>query len=142
MTTRPPLDLSLFGDEHVRRYEETDGTVGYTWNGAPTCVLTTTGRRSGEERKFALIYGRDGDDVIVVASKGGSPEHPGWYRNLIAHPEARLQILGERFAVRARTATGEERTRLWAIMRGVWPSYDDYQERTEREIPVVVLARA
>jgi deazaflavin-dependent oxidoreductase (nitroreductase family) len=142
MTARPPLDLSLFGDEHVRTYEETDGAVGYIWNGAPTCVLTTTGRRSGEERKFALIYGRDGDDVVVVASKGGSPEHPGWYRNLVARPEARVQVLGERWDVRARTAAGDERARLWAIMRGVWPSYDDYQERTEREIPVVVLERA
>jgi proline iminopeptidase len=142
MNARPPLDFSLLGDEHVRRYEETDGAVGYIWNGAPCCVLATTGRRTGEERKFALICGRDGDDVIVVASKGGSPEHPGWYRNLVAHPEARVQVLAERWPVRARTVTGEERARLWELMRGIWPSYDDYQARTEREIPVVVLSRA
>jgi proline iminopeptidase len=142
VNARPPIDRSLFGAEHVRRYEETDGAVGHVWNGVPCCVLTTTGRRSGEERKFALIYGRDGDDVIVVASKGGSPEHPGWYRNLVAHPDARVQILGERFAGRAHTAVGEERGRLWDLMRAIWPSYDEYQARTDREIPVVVLARA
>ena len=136
------LDLSLFGDEHVRRYEETDGAVGYIWNGAPCCVVTTTGRTTGAERKFALIYGRDGDDVILVASKGGAPEDPGWYRNLVAHADAAVQILGERWAVRARTAEGDERSRLWGLMREIWPAYDDYQARTQREIPVVVLTRA
>jgi deazaflavin-dependent oxidoreductase (nitroreductase family) len=136
-----PPDLSLFGDEHVRRYEETDGEVGYLWNGATILVLTTTGRKSGEPRKFALIYDSRGDDLVVVASKGGAPDHPGWYENLRAHPDASVQVRGERFDVRARTAEGAERDELWRLMNRSWPNYDTYATRTDREIPVVVLER-
>ena len=136
-----PRDLSLFGDEHVRRYEETDGEVGYLWNGATILVLTTTGRKSGEPRKFALIYDSRGDDLVVVASKGGAPDHPGWYKNLLAHPDASVQVRGERFDVRARTAEGAERDELWRLMNRSWPNYDTYATRTDREIPVVVLER-
>jgi deazaflavin-dependent oxidoreductase (nitroreductase family) len=136
-----PPDLSLFGDEHVRRYEETDGEVGYLWNGATILVLTTTGRKSGESRKFALIYDSRGDDLVVVASKGGAPDHPGWYENLLAHPDASVQVRGERFDVRARTAEGAEREELWRLMNRSWPNYDTYATRTDREIPVVVLER-
>jgi deazaflavin-dependent oxidoreductase (nitroreductase family) len=139
--TYTPPDLSLFGDEHVRRYEETDGEVGYLWNGATILVLTTTGRKSGEPRKFALIYDRRGDDLVVVASKGGAPDHPGWYKNLLAHPDASVQVRGERFDVRARTAEGAEREELWRLMNRSWPNYDTYATRTDREIPVVVLER-
>jgi deazaflavin-dependent oxidoreductase (nitroreductase family) len=134
-------DLSLVGDEHVRRYEETDGEVGYLWNGATILVLTTTGRKSGEPRKFALIYDSRGDDLVVVASKGGAPDHPGWYENLRAHPDASVQVRGERFDVRARTAEGAERDELWRLMNRSWPNYDTYATRTDREIPVVVLER-
>jgi deazaflavin-dependent oxidoreductase (nitroreductase family) len=136
-----PPDLSLFGDEHVRHYEETDGEVGYLWNGATIVVLTTTGRKSGEPRKFALIYDSRGDDLVVVASKGGAPDHPGWYKNLLAHPDASVQVRGERFDVRARTAEGAEREELWRLMNRSWPNYDTYATRTDREIPVVVLER-
>ena len=139
--TYTPPDLSLFGDEHVRRYEETDGEVGYLWNGATILVLTTTGRKSGEPRKFALIYDSRGDDLVVVASKGGAPDHPGWYKNLLAHPDASVQVRGERFDVRARTADGAEREELWRLMNRSWPNYDTYATRTDREIPVVVLER-
>jgi deazaflavin-dependent oxidoreductase (nitroreductase family) len=134
-------DLSLFGDEHVRRYEETDGEEGYLWNGATILVLTTTGRKSGEPRKFALIYDSRGDDLVVVASKGGAPDHPGWYQNLLAHPDASVQVRGERFDVRARTAEGAERDELWRLMNRSWPNYDTYATRTDRVIPVVVLER-
>jgi len=134
-------DLSLFGDEHVHRYEETDGEEGYLWNGATILVLTTTGRKSGEPRKFALIYDSRGDDLVVVASKGGAPDHPGWYKNLLAHPDASVQVRGERFAVRARTAEGAERDELWRLMNRSWPNYDTYATRTDRVIPVVVLER-
>ena len=127
--TYTPPDLSLFGDEHVRRYEETDGEVGYLWNGATILVLTTTGRKSGEPRKFALIYDSRGDDLVVVASKGGAPDHPGWYENLLAHPDASVQVRGVRF---------EE---LWRLMNRSWPNYDTYATRTDREIPVMVLER-
>jgi deazaflavin-dependent oxidoreductase (nitroreductase family) len=134
-----PPDTSLVGDEHVRRYEETDGAVGYEWNGATCLVLTTTGRKSGQERKFALIFDRDGDNYLVVASKGGAPTHPGWYLNVVANPDVRVQVRGEKFAARARTATAEEKPRLWKIMTRNWPNYDVYVTRTDREIPVVVL---
>ena len=135
------LDLSLFGDEHVRRYRETDGDVGYLWNGAPCCVLTTT-RASGEARDTALIFGVDGDRFLLVASKGGAPEHPYWYRDLAARPEVELQVKGDRFRAVARTAGADEKARLWPIMTAVWPSYDDYQAATDRDIPLVVVERA
>jgi deazaflavin-dependent oxidoreductase (nitroreductase family) len=131
----------LFGQEHVRRYRETDGEVGYLWRGVPTLILTTTGRRSGQPRPTPLIFGRDGDDYLVVASKGGAPAHPAWYRNLVDRPEVEVQVKGERFRARARTAEGEERARLWKLMTGIWPAYDQYQQRTDRRIPVVVLER-
>jgi len=132
-------DVTLLGAEHIRRYEETDGEVGHEWNGATCLVLTTTGRKTGLERKFALIYDRDGDNYLVVASKGGAPTHPGWYLNLVANPEVTVQVRGDRFAARARTATPEEKPRLWAIMTTNWPNYDVYATRTDRDIPVVVL---
>ena len=135
------IDLSLFGDAHVAAYEETDGDEGYLWNGAPCLVLTTTGAKSGKERKFALIFGRDGDDVLVVASKGGSPDSPQWYDNLVADPNVKVQVLGDRYDGVARTAPASEKPRLWSIMTELWPSYDDYQARTDRDIPVVVISR-
>ena len=133
------IDRSLFGEEHVRRYRETDGEVGYLWNGVPTLLLTTTGRRTGEPTTTPLIFGRDGDDYVVVASKGGAPAHPGWYRNLSKDSEVELQVKGKRLRGRARTAAGEERERLWRLMAEIWPAYDEYATRTDREIPVVVV---
>lgn len=135
------VDRSLFGEEHVRRYRETGGEVGHIWNGVPTLLLTTTGRRSGEQRTTPLIYGQDGNRYVVVASKGGAPRHPAWYLNLSAKPDVELQVAAERFRARARTAAANERERLWKLMAGIWPAYDDYQAKTEREIPLVVLER-
>lgn len=132
-------DYSLFGDEHIRQYEETDGEVGYLWNDATCLVLTTTGRKSGEPRKFALIFGQDGADYLLVASKGGAPEHPGWYLNLEANPEAVVQVKGDVVPVTARTASAEEKARLWPIMLEQWPYYDEYQAKTDRDIPLIVL---
>ena len=135
-----PTNLDLLGAEHVRRYQETDGEVGYLWNGAPILLLTTTGRKSGEPRTTPLIHGRDGADFLVVASMGGAPEHPNWYENLVVDPDARIQVRSEHLRVRARTASDEEKPRLWAIMTAFWPNYDVYQSRTERVIPLVVLS--
>jgi deazaflavin-dependent oxidoreductase (nitroreductase family) len=133
----------LYGAEHVRRYLETDGEVGYRWrNGAPILILTTAGRKSGEERVRPLIFGEDDGRYVVVASQGGAPSHPDWYLNLSADPNVHVQIKGDRFAARARTAEGEERERLWRTMAEIWPPYDEYQGRTDRTIPVVVLERA
>jgi deazaflavin-dependent oxidoreductase (nitroreductase family) len=131
----------LFGQEHVRRYVETDGVEGHEWQGVSVLILTTTGRRSGESRSTPLIYGTHGDDYLVVASKGGAPEHPAWYLNLTEHPEVTVQVRDERFSARARTATPEEKPQLWRTMAEVWPAYDEYQRNTDREIPVVVLER-
>jgi deazaflavin-dependent oxidoreductase (nitroreductase family) len=131
----------LFGDEHVRRYEATDGAEGHEWQGTTTLILTTTGRKSGKERRNALIYQKFGDDYLIVASKGGADEQPAWYLNLVAHPDVRVQVQGDKFTARARTATPEERPEMWRVMAEVWPAYNDYQKKTDRQIPVVVLER-
>jgi deazaflavin-dependent oxidoreductase (nitroreductase family) len=133
-------DLSLQGENHIRAYQQTGGEIGYMWNGVPTLLLTTTGHRSGLPRTSALIFGRDGDDILVIASYGGADNHPAWYRNLQADPRAGLQIKDKRFEAIARTATADEKPRLWHIMTDLWPRYDVYQTRTERPIPVVVLS--
>jgi deazaflavin-dependent oxidoreductase (nitroreductase family) len=134
---------ALFGDDHVERYRETGGEVGHLWRqGSKILLLTTTGRTTGEPRTAPLIYEQAGDAYVIVASKGGAPQHPGWYRNLAKNPDVELQVKGEVFPARARTAVGDERERLWELAARQWPAYDDYQRKTEREIPVVVLERA
>jgi proline iminopeptidase len=133
---------NLFGEEHVRVYRETDGKVGHIWKeGSTILLLTTTGRRSGNRTTTPLIYGLDGDTPVIVASKGGAPEHPGWFENLSKTPGVEVQIKGDRFRARARVAEGEERERLWELMNEIWPHYDEYATKTDREIPVVVLER-
>jgi len=132
-------DYTLLGDDHVARYRETDGEVGYDWNGAPILLLTTTGRRSGEPRTAPLIFGSDGADFLIVGSVGGSPRHPGWYWNLQSDPSATIQVKGDVFDVTGRVASRAEKPRLWQIMNEIWPNYDVYQSRTDRDIPVVVL---
>lgn len=134
-------DISLIGDEHVAKYRETDGAVGYEWNGATCLLLTTTGRRSGEPRTVPLIFAADGDRCILVASKGGAPEHPSWYDNLTADPNVAVQVKGDRYEAIARTVEGEERDRCWGLATKIWPNYDEYVKRTSRLIPVVVLER-
>jgi deazaflavin-dependent oxidoreductase (nitroreductase family) len=134
-------DDELFGSEHVRVYRETAGERGYHWRGTTILLLTTEGRSSGEPRTTPLIHRPDGDRWVVVASKGGSPANPSWYENLKANPDASIQVQAEEVPVRATTAEGEERARLWSAMAEVWPAYDDYQAKTEREIPVVVFSR-
>jgi deazaflavin-dependent oxidoreductase (nitroreductase family) len=135
-----PPDLTLVGESHVKAYRETGGETGYLWNGVTTLLLTVTGRKSGVPRTSALIFGRDGDDHLVIASMGGAPTHPQWYENLLANPEAEIQVKTEVIPVVARAATADEKPRLWSIMCEAWPNYDTYQERTDRDIPVVVLS--
>jgi len=132
----------LFGEEHVRRYRETNGEVGHTWRrGSKVLLLTTKGRRTGEPRTMPLIYEDADGAYVIVASKGGARENPGWYRNLVKEPQVELQVKGDVFSARARTATGVERERLWKLAARQWPDYDEYQKRTDRRIPVVVLER-
>lgn len=135
-------DLTLLGEDHINAYRETRGEVGYLWNGVPTLLLTVTGRRTGRELTSALIFGRDGDDYLVVASMGGAPRHPAWYLNLQANPAATIQVRADELPVVARTASAAEKPGLWKIMTNVWPNYDVYQSRTGRDIPVVVLTPA
>jgi proline iminopeptidase len=132
----------LFGQEHVARYRETNGEVGHIWKrGAKTLLLTTKGRKTGDATTTPLIYERAGDDYVIVASKGGAPGHPGWYRNLTKEPHVGVQVKADAFPARARTAEGEERDRLWKLVNEQWPDYEAYQTRTDRQIPVVVLER-
>jgi deazaflavin-dependent oxidoreductase (nitroreductase family) len=133
----------LFGDAHVEAYRKTDGAEGYDWQGGSHIILlTTTGHRSGEARTVPLIFGRDGADYLIVASKGGADEPPAWYVNLQADPSVEVQDRGDVFKATARTASDEERARLWPTMTAEWPAYDEYQTKTDRQIPIVILERA
>jgi deazaflavin-dependent oxidoreductase (nitroreductase family) len=125
--------------KHVRRYVESDGKRGHRWSGVNTLLLTTRGRKTGTLHRTALIYGREGDRYIVVASNGGSKRHPNWYLNLRADPDVSVQVKDERFSALAATASGNERSQLWRQMVSIWPEYETYQKRAPREIPVVIL---
>jgi deazaflavin-dependent oxidoreductase (nitroreductase family) len=134
--------------EHTNRYLSSGGTDGHMYRmmqpgrpemTVPSLLLTTKGRKSGEKFIFPLFYGEAGDSYFVVASKGGAPQHPGWYQNILADPVVEVQVGTRKLQARARTATGTERTRLWEKALKFWPPYADYQRKTEREIPVVVL---
>jgi deazaflavin-dependent oxidoreductase (nitroreductase family) len=134
--------------EHANRYISSGGTDGHMFKPTqpgrpdvtvPSLLLTTAGRKSGQKFIFPLYYGTIGDSCFVIASKGGAPQHPGWYRNILANPEVDVQVGTAKFKARARTASGEERARLWQKALEFWPPYADYQKRTTREIPVVVL---
>ena len=125
--------------KHVREYLETDGRKGHRWNGVDTLLLTTRGRTTGKLRRTALIYRRDRGRYVVVASNGGSKGHPNWYLNLDADPNVSVQVGDERFDATARTATARQRPRLWREMVSIWPDYERYQTRTDRDIPVVIL---
>ena len=135
-------DDQLFGAEHVATYRETGGDRGHDWRGTTTLLLTTTGRKSGRERTTPLIYQPYGDDYLIVASKGGAPEPPEWYLNLVEEPEVGVQIRDDVFRARARTATPDEKPDMWQAMTATWPAYDDYQHKTDRDIPIVVLERS
>jgi deazaflavin-dependent oxidoreductase (nitroreductase family) len=138
----PKTELPSWIADHLKRYRESNGADGHIWNGVPCLLLTTTGRKSGAALTLPLIYGRDGERAVIVASRGGAPDHPAWYKNLAAQPRVNVQIEAQKFAATARTAQGDERARLWKVMAKIWPAYDEYQAKTTREIPVVVLERA
>lgn len=134
--------------DHANRYMSSGGTEGHLYTitppgsseiTVPSLLLTTTGRKSGEKFVLPLFYGETGNSYIIVASKGGAPEHPGWYLNILANPEVEVQVGTKKFRARARTAKGSERAQLWEKAVKFWPPYADYQKKTEREIPVVVL---
>lgn len=127
--------------DHVKLYVESGGQEGHHWQpGVPTLLLTTRGKKSGKARRTALIYAMDGDDYVVLASYGGAPAHPDWYVNLAADPEVVIQVGPDVMAATARTAGPEERDRLWKAMTAVWPDYDEYDTKTPREFPLVVIS--
>jgi len=135
--------MPLYGKEHVERYEATDGADGYDWvNGTTILLLHTRGRKSGRDYTHPLIFRELNGAYLIVASKGGAPEPPDWFLNLQAEPDVTVQLKGDKFAARARVATPEEKPEMWRLMAEVWPDYDEYQKKTDREIPIVVLERA
>jgi deazaflavin-dependent oxidoreductase (nitroreductase family) len=135
----PQVALQLFGGYHVLLYRLTGGLLGHRVGRLKLLLLDHVGSRSGKHYTSPLLYGQDGDNLVVVASKGGSIKDPAWYRNLVDHPDNEVQVGRRRIDVRARTATAAEKPRLWKIMADQWPGYNGYQRNTDREIPVVVL---
>jgi deazaflavin-dependent oxidoreductase (nitroreductase family) len=133
----------LYGAEHIKRYEETDGAEGYDWgdHGAHILILSTIGRKSGEERKNALIFREVDGGYAIVSSYGGAPKNPDWHFNLEADPNVKVQIKGDKFAAKARVASDEERAAIWPKMVEIWPDYDEYTKKTDRVIPIVILER-
>lgn len=144
-----PPSMPRWMAEHMRRYLDSNGADGHLWDSSkaggpgplPTLLLTTTGRRSGESQTLPLLYGKTPTGYVIIASKGGHPQHPGWFLNLEANPKVRLMVAAERFDAVARLATAEERPLLWSQMAAMYPPFVDYQAKTTREIPVVVIER-
>lgn len=128
--------------DHMNRYLETDGEDGHIWRGVPTLLLTTLGRSSGEQRMLPLIYGKDGDDHIIIASKGGHADHPAWFLNLEASKGVSVQVAADKFSATAEVVEGADRARIWDMMAEIFPPYNDYQQKTDRLIPVVRLRRS
>ena len=132
--------------DHIRSYVDSNGQEGHIWRGVPTLLLTTTGRKSGELRRTALIYGRDGEDFVIVASKGGAPNNPLWYENLVADQKVTIQVGPEVFDCEASTyeesgAAGEYRQKVWDSLVAIWPGFAEYQTKTARRIPLVCLKK-
>jgi deazaflavin-dependent oxidoreductase (nitroreductase family) len=140
-----PNTVTMSGSDLVAQqaqsYEESGGTEATDMQGAPCLLLDYQGRRSGNWHRTVLIYGRDGDDYLIVASKGGADDHPLWYLSLRDHPDVNLRVLTERFAARAETLSPAEKSRVWPHLLEIWPAYADYQQKTDRDIPVVRLRR-
>ena len=147
MSTKIEVGGANWIEAHLELYQHTNGAEGHFVDfspmGAsaetPCLILKTTGRKSGEAKLLPLIYGQDGDRFVIVASKGGAPKHPAWYLNLADNPEVGFQVGAKKYCGKASTVTGAERDRLFEMMAGVFPPYNAYQAKTEREIPVVVL---
>jgi deazaflavin-dependent oxidoreductase (nitroreductase family) len=144
-----PAAMPQWMKDHMRSYLETEGAAGHLWDSTfaggpgplPTLLLTTRGRRSRQPQTLPLLYGTTPTGFVIIGSKGGAPQHPGWFLNLQADPEVTVQVVAEHYTCRARVTAGEERAHLWEQMVAMYPPFADYQGRTEREIPVVALER-
>ena len=133
------MATKLITRTHIALYRRTGGRLGGRYRGSPVLLLTTTGRRSGQQRTMPLLYIVDGNSKVVVASYAGAEHHPAWYHNLLAHPEVTVQAGSSVQEMRAEVADPAEHARLWSPLVSMYPSYDDYQAKTDRQIPVVVL---
>jgi len=132
-------DILGFMKDHIKRYLATNGEDGHLMNGFPCLVLTTTGKKSGEKRQAAVIYGKQGNNYVVVASKGGSDTPPAWFVNMEANKRAHIQVKDKKLDVKMRIAEGAERQQLWDMMATIFPDYNNYQKSTKRQIAVCVL---
>ena len=135
-------DMNAFNRQVIDEFRANEGRVGGPFQGAPMVLLHTTGARSGQERITPLVYRPVNGDIAVFGSKGGAPEHPAWYLNLLAKPEVTVEVGTETYPVVARVAEGDERQRIWDEQARVMPGFAEYQEKTTRVIPVVILERA
>jgi deazaflavin-dependent oxidoreductase (nitroreductase family) len=142
MTSTQSIDFNEFNRGVVEEFRANDGVVTGTFADSPLILVTHTGAKTGTERTTPLVYTRDGDHLVIIASKAGSPAHPHWYLNLLAHPEVTVELPGEKFRARATALTeGAERKRLYDAQAEQMPNFAEYQEKTDRLIPVVVLER-
>ena len=139
--TNPNESRNSWIQDHLHSYISTDGKDGHIWRGVPTLLLTTTGRLSGKLHTTPLIYGKFEDKFLIIASRGGAPAHPQWYLNIVNNPKIGIQVLSDKFQANGRTANDEEKPKLWKIMSEIWPSYDDYQQKTDRSIPLVIIEK-
>lgn len=133
--------MRQFNEDLIAEFRANGGKVGGRFAGRPLLLLTTTGARSGQPRVSPLVYTTDGDNLVIIASKGGAPSHPDWYHNLVANPEATVEVGTEQFRVRARQAEGAERRRLYDAQAAMMPAFAEYEQKTTREIPLLVLER-
>lgn len=136
------IDFDAFNSGIVEEFRANAGVVGGPFEGAPMILVTHTGAKSGIERTTPLVYSQDGDAYVIIASKGGHPQHPAWFHNLVANPTVQVEVGAERFTATARVAEQPERDRLYAAQAALMPNFTEYQEKTDRVIPVVVLERA
>ena len=134
-------DRSDWNRQTIEAYRANGGKVGGFWEGRPLLLLTTTGAKSGQRRTTPTMYLRDGDRLLIFASKGGAPTHPAWYHNLVAHPQVTVEVGGETYEATATILTGEERDRLYARQAELYPQFGEYQANTTRKIPVIALER-
>ena len=134
-------DFNEFNRNVIDEFRANDGKVTGMFAGAPLVLITHTGAKSGQPRTTPVVYTTDGDRLVIIASKGGSPENPAWYHNLVAHPEVTVELPGQRYQARATEVTGEERDRLFRAQADMMPNFDEYQANTSRKIPVFVIER-
>jgi len=132
-------DPNDWNQKVIEEFRANEGRVGPPFEGTPVLLLHTTGAKSGEARLHPVVYRSNGDNLVIFASKAGAPVHPAWYHNLLAHPQVQVEVGTRTLDVAARVATGDERERLWAAQTAEFPGFAEYQEKTTRQIPVVVL---